>query len=57
MQMEMIEKELPKALIGWYPFKKGDKALFVADAGAQMWDVLFDVLVERGLETHRCGGA
>ena len=55
MQMEMIEKELPKALIGWYPFKKGDKALFVADAGAQMWDVLFDVLVERGLETHRCG--
>lgn len=55
MQMEMIEKELPKALIGWYPFKKGDKALLVTDVGAETWEVLFDVLVEHGLEASRCG--
>lgn len=53
MQVGEVERELPKALVGWYPFEKGRSVLFVI-GDVDEYEVLADVLGERGLDTKRC---
>ena len=45
----MLIREFPKGLLNWYKFHKRSKALFVI-GGASEFDVLAELLVERGLE-------
>ena len=49
MNAEKIIRDLPKALINWYDFKEGAKALFIS-GGRPECEVLFDVLKERNLK-------
>lgn len=49
MNADEIIKELPKALISWYPFRAGARALFVS-GGRWECEVLIDVLEEKGLD-------
>ena len=49
MNAEKIIRDLPKALINWYNFKEGAKALFIS-GGRPECEVLFDVLKERNLK-------
>ncbi len=50
MQTEDLAKELPKGLIKWYPFHKGEKALFVTSR-IEEFNVLHNALQECGLYT------
>lgn len=47
-----IEKELPKALVGWYPFESKTQALLITD-GSDEYEVMFDILGERGLKVYK----
>ena len=53
MQMEEIVRELPKALINWYPFEKETKALFIS-GGMPECEVLYDVLTGLVVQTQKC---
>lgn len=48
MQTEDLIRELPKGLIKWYEFHKGERALFVT-GGEEAFEVLPEVLTESGL--------
>ena len=45
MQTESLIRELPKGLLKWYDFQKGEQALFVT-GGIEEFDVLADALCE-----------
>jgi cytidyltransferase-like protein len=47
-----LERELPKALIGWYEFNRGKRALFIS-GGLPEGEVLFEMLQDAGLEVDR----
>ena len=46
---KQIIQDLPKALISWYKFEKGKKALFITGTLPE-FEVLFSVLEDKGLE-------
>ena len=48
METENVIRELPKGLLRWYEFRKGDRALFVT-GGDPACEVLAEALAERGL--------
>lgn len=56
MDAEKIIRDLPKALIGWYDFRPGAKALFVS-GGMPECDVFFEFLLEKGLDATRIPAA
>ena len=51
MQTDKLIQELPKGLIKWYDFQKGNKALFVS-GGAKELEVLQKALKESGLKVQ-----
>lgn len=50
MNADVIIRDLPKALIGWYDFQAGARVLFIS-GGISECEVLFDVLEEKGMDT------
>ena len=52
MNAEEIIRDLPKALIRWYDFQAGAKALFIS-GGMPECEVLFDMLKEKGVDTAK----
>ena len=51
MQTDKLIQELPKGLIKWYDFQKGNKALFIS-GGAKELEVLQKALKESGLKVQ-----
>lgn len=47
-----IEKELPKALIGWYPFKIKSKVLFISD-GFSKYEVIYDLFKDKEVDIRK----
>lgn len=50
---DKIEKELPNALIGWYPFRKQEQVLFLWDEGAEAGE-LCEFLEQKGVALTCC---
>ena len=56
MNADKIIRDLPKALVRWYDFQAGVKALFVS-GGMPECEVLFDVLEEKGMDTVKAAAS
>lgn len=56
MISDKITNDLPKALINWYDFRQDSKILFIS-GGKPECEVLFDALIEKGIETIRAAVA